>query len=98
MLDLLHLLLPQGATGVVRIGADDPMVTGVFFGAAQALYALAPSNGWHVQVEPDFTQSVFTARGRLEWVLRPVAIARPLAAFLFSLVTLKAAIAAFRTA
>jgi hypothetical protein len=94
--ELLRSLAPRAVEGWVRIGFDDPMFTGVLFGAAQAATGLARAIGWRVRLEPEFAGPMFAGHARIEWAVRPGALLWPVGTFMASPAAWRGAVAALR--
>jgi Protein of unknown function (DUF2953) len=97
VLQLLRQLRPKTASGWIRFGFDDPVSTGVLFGAAQAVTALTRATAWDLQLEPDFAGPAFAGRARLGWTVRPGSVLWPVGTFAASPTTWRAVVAALRT-
>lgn len=96
VVELLRPLAPRAVDGWVRFGFDDPMSTGVLFGAAHAAGGLARAAGWRVRLEPEFAGPMFAGHARVEWAVRPTAVLRPVGTFIVSAAAWRGAIAALR--
>jgi Protein of unknown function (DUF2953) len=97
VMDLLRTLAPRDVDGWVRFGVDDPVTTGVLFGAAHAATGLARAAAWNLRLEPDFSGPAFAARARLAWAVRPGAVLWPVGTFAASPATWRALFRAWRS-
>jgi len=87
VVELLPVLVPRTAHGLVRFGFDDPASTGVVFGVAQACSRSFRPVGWQLEMQPEFTESTLVASARIEWSIRPASLLWPLSTFIASPVT-----------
>jgi hypothetical protein len=94
--ELLRALAPRTAGGLVRFGLEDPVSTGVLFGAAHAAVGLAQTAGWELRLEPEFTGPAFAGQARFVWAVRPGVVLWPVVTFVASPITWRAACAALR--
>jgi hypothetical protein len=94
--ELWRALAPRTVDGWVRFGVEDPVSTGVLFGAAHAVVALAQVTAWHVRLEPEFAGPALAGHARLVWAVRPGAVLWPVGTFVASPITWRAAWAALR--
>ncbi len=77
----------------LRFGFDDPADTGTLFGAVSTLVACLQFSRSHLTIEPDFTNEVLVGRFRGAVSVRPIRLLYHLAAFAFSPLAIRAAIA-----
>ena len=82
--ELLPVLVPRTAHGLVRFGFEDPASTGVVYGAAQACTRCFRAAGWQLDVQPEFTAPTLVASARVAWSIRPASVLWPLSTFLTS--------------
>jgi hypothetical protein len=95
-LEVLRVALPSRAQASVRIGFDDPALTGECAGMLAALNPVVARWRDHVVVEPDFEGAILVLRARVDWRIRPVAIVGPIGRFVVSPVAWRAGWAALR--
>ncbi len=96
-IELWRALAPRTVDGWVRLGFEDPVSTGVLYGAARALGRLGPTTAWNVRLEPEFAGPALAGHARFVWVVRPGAVLWPVGTFVASPITWRAAFAALRT-
>ena len=83
--DLLALIRVRRAELELRVGTDDPAVTGEIIGATAPLVAVANAlPRTRLAVTPDFTTSILSARGEAEIRFVPLALVPPMLRFALS--------------
>lgn len=94
--DLVRVLAPRSADVRLRVGLDDPVSTGMWWGAAHAIVGGAQLGKWRLRLEPDFTGPVLAGEAHLEWSLRPGRVLWPVVTFMCAPVTWRAGLAVWR--
>ncbi len=94
--ELLHALAPRTVDGWLKFGLEDPVTTGVIFGAAHGAVGVAGSAAWNLRLEPEFADAALAGHARVVWTVRPAAVLWPIGTFVMSPTTWRAALAAMR--
>ena len=94
--DVLRTLRPRHVDARFTFGFDDPMATGIVFGASQAVSGLTGAFGWPIRLDPEFAGPALAGDARVAWAVRPAAMLWPVVTFVASPVTWRAAHAGWR--